>query len=131
MTKLTYSGDSNFASEEIIKDNLLKIFIIYSTLSILFLIILNISGIRLFNSLNLTMTLVSGGGFLPSDSLSDIISTNFQKIAIMITFIFTILNFYILLNIFNKSILLKEHKEDFYLFILMIVLGLFAVNNII
>ena len=30
MTNLTYSGDNNFNSEENIKDNLLRIFIIYS-----------------------------------------------------------------------------------------------------
>ena len=44
--------------------------------------LLNISGVRLFNSLNLTMTLVSSGGFLPSDNLSEIIGTNFQKIVL-------------------------------------------------
>ena len=38
MTNLTYSGDNNFKSEENIKDNLLKIFIIYSVLSIIILV---------------------------------------------------------------------------------------------
>ena len=75
MTNLTYAGDNNFNSENNIKDNLLRIFIIYSVLSILVLSLLNLSGIRLFNSLNMSMTLVSGGGFLPTDSLSKIIST--------------------------------------------------------
>ncbi len=129
MTNLTYSGDSNFKTEENIKDNILKVFILYSVISFGFLLLLNFSGVRLFNSLNLTMTLVSGGGFLPSDGLSEIISTNFQKIVIAIAFIFTVLNFYILLNIFNKSILLKEHKEDFYLFILIIVFILLIYFN--
>ena len=32
MTNLTYSGDNNFNSENNIKDNLLRIFIIYSLL---------------------------------------------------------------------------------------------------
>ena len=81
MTNLTYSGENNFKSEENIKNNILKIFIYYSVLSFIFLTLLNISGLRLFNSLNLTMTLVSGGGFLPSDNLNEIISTNFQKIS--------------------------------------------------
>ena len=79
MTNLTYSGDNNFRSENNIKDNLLRIFIIYSVLSIGILSLFNFSGIRLFNSLNLSMTLVSGGGFLPTESLNRIISTNFQK----------------------------------------------------
>ena len=129
MTNLTYSGDNNFKTEENIKDNILKVFILYSVISFVFLLLLNFSGVRLFNSLNLTMTLVSGGGFLPSDGLSEIISTNFQKIVIVIAFIFTVLNFYILLNIFNKSILLKEHKEDLYLFILMVIFILLIYFN--
>ena len=72
MINLTFSGDSNYKSVNI-KDNILKVFIFYCVLSLILLIILNISGVRLFNSLNLTMTLVSGGGFLPSDNLSEII----------------------------------------------------------
>ena len=44
MTNLSYSGDNNFKSEENIKDNLLKIFIIYSVLSIIILSLLNLSG---------------------------------------------------------------------------------------
>ena len=63
MTNLTYSGDNNFNSENNIKDNLLRIFIIYSLLSIFILSLLNLSGVRLFNSLNLSMTLISGGVF--------------------------------------------------------------------
>ena len=54
----------------------IRIFIIYSILSIVILGLLNLSGIRLFNSLNLSMTLISGGGFLPTESIRKIISTN-------------------------------------------------------
>ena len=79
MTNLTYSGDNNFNSKENIKNNILRIFIIYSFLSILILTLLNISELRLFNSLNMTMTLVSGGGFLPTDDINKIIETNFQN----------------------------------------------------
>ena len=115
MTNLTYSGETNYKSEENIKNNLLKIFIFYSILSLIYFTLLNITGVRLFNSLNLTMTLVSSGGFLPSDNLNDIIVTNFQKIILILSFIFSILNFYFLFNIFNKRIMIKSHKEDFYL----------------
>ena len=80
MTNLTYSQENNYNSEINIKNNLLRIFIIYSLLSLGILSLLNLSGVRLFNSLNLTMTLISGGGFLPIESITKIISTNFQKI---------------------------------------------------
>ena len=79
MTNLTYSGDNNFNSENNIKDNLLRIFIIYSLLSIFILSLLNLSGVRLFNSLNLSMTLISGGGFLPTKVLIKLFPQIFKK----------------------------------------------------
>ena len=121
MTNLTYSGDSNFSSRTNIKDNLLKIFIIYSILSIIILSLLNISGVRLFNSLNLSMTLISSGGFLPIESISKIITTNLQKTILIFSLIISMLNFYLLFNIFKKTILIKDHKEDLYLMLLIIV----------
>ena len=121
MTTLTFPGDSNFNSENNIKDNILKIFIIYSLLSIGILSLLNLSGVRLFNSLNLSMTLISGGGFLPAESLTKIISTNFQKIILIISFTVSFLNFYLLFNFFNKNLLIKEHKEDLYLILLSFI----------
>jgi len=129
MTNLTFSGERNINSEENIKDNILRILIIYSALSILILTLLNYSGIRLFNSLNMSMTLVSGGGFLPTDSINKIISTNFQKIIFIFSLILSMLNFYLLLNLFNKNILIKEHKEDLYLIILSIILCILIYFN--
>ena len=41
---------------------------------------LNISDVRMFNSLNLSMSLVSTGGFIPTNSLESIIKSNTQKI---------------------------------------------------
>ena len=123
MINLTFSGDSNYKSVNI-KDNIFKVFIFYCILSLILLIILNISGVRLFNSLNLTMTLVSGGGFLPSDNLSEIIFTNLQKIVIIFSLILSMLNFYFIFNIFNKKIFIKEHKEDFHLLGLSFILVL-------
>ena len=121
MTNLTYSGENIIQSNQNIKDNILKIFIYYSILSFIFLVLLNISGIRLFNSLNLTMTLVSGGGFLPSNSLSEVIFTNFQKLVLIFALIISMLNFYLLFNLFSKKALVRDHKEDFYLLFLAIV----------
>ncbi len=121
MTNLAFSGDNNFNSENNIKDNLFRIFIIYSILSIVILSLLNLSGIRLFNSLNLSMTLISGGGFLPIESLNKIISTNFQKIVLIFSFIVSLLNFYVFFNLLNKNILIKDHKEDLYLILVLII----------
>ena len=87
MISLTHSGDSSYSSKENIKSNIFKICIYYCVLSFGIFLLFNISGVRLFNSLNISMTLVSSGGFLPTDSLGNIIKTNFQKII----FIFSLL----------------------------------------
>ena len=103
MTDLIYSGENNSKSEENIKTNIIKILIIYSLLSFVIFILLNFSGLRLLNSLNMSMTLVSGGGFLPIDDINKIISTNFQKIIFFISLIISMLNFFLLFNLFKKS----------------------------
>ena len=115
MTDLTYSEDSGINSENNIKKNLLRIFILYSMLSVLIFLFLNITGLRLFNSLNLSMTLVSAGGFIPTNSLNKIIQTNPQKIVFILSLLCSMLNFFLILNIFEKKIILREHKEDLYL----------------
>ena len=130
MTELVYSGDSNYKSVENIKENITKIIIIYSVLSLIIFTLLNISGLRLFNSLNMSMTLLSGGGFLPTDDINKIIATNYQKIIFFLSLIISMLNLFLLFNLFNKKNLLDGHKEDLYLVISLILLfGLISFND--
>jgi trk system potassium uptake protein len=129
MISLTHSGDSSYSSKENIKDNILKIFIYYCILSFGIFILFNISDLRLFNSLNLTMTLISGGGFLPTNTLNNIITTNFQKIVFVCSLLISMLNFYLIFNIFDKKILTREHKEDFNLLFLSVILIIFVYLN--
>ena len=129
MISLTYSGDSSYNSQENIKNNIFKIFIYYCILSFSIFLLFNISGIRLFNSLNISMTLISGGGFLPTDSLNNIIQSNFQKIIFITSLLIAMLNFYLIFNIFNKKILTREHKEDLYIFLLSIILVILVYFN--
>ena len=129
MIALTYSGESSYSSESNIKNNILKIFIYYCILSFGIFLLFNISGIRLFNSLNISMSLISGSGFLPTDSLNNIISTNFQKIILIFSMLLCMFNFYLVFNIFDKKILIREHKEDLYLFTLSIVLVVLVYLN--
>ncbi len=133
MTNLTFSGESNFKFEEDLKSNILKIFFYYCILSVFLLILFNTSGIRLFNSLNLSMTIVSNGGFLPSDSLTEIIKSNLQKLILIFALSLSMLNFYLIFNLFNKRTLLKDHREDLYLiglsFILIISISFNDLNE--
>ena len=121
MNDLTYSGDGNINSESNIKDLLLKIFILYSVSSLVIFLFLNISGIRMFNSLNLSMSLISLGGFLPTNSLERIIKSNPQKLILIFSLLISMLNFFLILNIFQKRIIIRDHKEDLYLVLISFI----------
>jgi len=137
MNELTYSGDGRINSESNIKDLLLRILILYSILSFIIFLLLNISEIRMFNSLNLSMSLVSTGGFIPTNSLDKIISSNPQKLIFIFSLLISMLNFFLILNIFEKKVIIREHKEDLYLvilsfiFILLVYLNNYSGLNII
>ncbi len=129
MNDLSYSGDFRVNSENNIKNLLSKIFIFYSLLSFLIFLLLNISEVRMFNSLNLSMSLISTGGFIPTDSLDKIIRSNLQKLIFILSLLISMLNFFLIFNIFQKKIILREHKEDFYLVILSLILILLVYFN--
>ena len=126
MINLTYSGDGSINSENNIKRLLLKIFILYSVLSFSIFISLNVVDVRMFNSLNLSMSLISAGGFIPTDSLNMIIKSNPQKIIFIISLLVSILNFFLIFNMFEKKIVIRDHKEDFYLFFLAVLFIIFV-----
>ncbi len=129
MNELTYSGDGNINSESNIKGLLLKIFILYSVLSFIIFLLLNLSEVRMFNSLNLSMSLISTGGFIPTDALDRVIRSNPQKIVFIFSLLISMLNFFLIFNIFEKKIIIREHKEDFYLLILAVVFILLVYLN--
>ena len=137
MNDLTYSGDGSINSENNIKDLSLRIFILYSALSFIIFLLLNISEVRMFNSLNLSMSLISTGGFIPTDSLNQIIQSNPQKLIFIFSLLISMLNFFLILNIFQKKVIIREHKEDLYLvalsfvFILLVYLNNYSGLNII
>ena len=64
------------------------------------------------------MTIISSGGFLPTNMLGDILKTNLHHIVLILSFLISIFNFYILYNLFFDRNNLKNHGEDLYIFIL-------------
>ena len=77
--KKTLTNFISFDSSEIFKQAI-KIFLLYSVLTLIIFIILNIFSIRTFDSLNLSFSLISSGGFLPVNDLSIILKENSQVI---------------------------------------------------
>lgn len=66
------------------------------------------------------MTIISSGGFLPADSLKEIIRNNLQSLFLCFGFLISILNFYLFYNFILKRDNLKDHKEDIYIIILIL-----------
>ncbi len=129
MNDLTFSGDGSINLESNVKELLTKIFILYTILSFAIFITLNLTEVRMFNSLNLSMSLISSGGFIPTNSLDKIINSNPQKIVFTCSLLISLLNFFLILNIFEKKIITRDHKEDFYLILLSIILILLVYLN--
>ena len=129
MNELSYSGDGGINSENNIKNLLLRIFILYSVLSFIIFLSLNLSDVRMFNSLNLTMSLISSGGFIPTDSLDKIIKSNPQKIIFIFSLFISLLNFFLIPNMFVKKVIIRDHKEDFCLLVLAIIFILLIYLN--
>ena len=124
--KKTLTNFISFNSSEILKQAV-KIFLLYSGLTLLIFIILNIFSIRSFDSLNLAFTLISSGGFLPVNDLSSIIKDNSQIVilsSLMLFSFFSIFFSYNLIFIKNKNI--NFFYEDLHLIVYFIVItGIF------
>ena len=119
--KKTLTNFISFDSSEVFKQAI-KIFLLYSGLTLLIFVILNFISIRSFNSLNLAFTLISSGGFLPVNELSNIIKSNTQIIIIsllMLTSFFSIFFSYNLVFFKNKNV--NFFYEDLHLIVYFLV----------
>ena len=116
---------TNFTSldiTEIIKQSA-KILLIYTSLTIGLFVIYKLLNIRSFDAFNLGMTVISSGGFLIVNDISEILQTNFQiyvfSLSMLISF-FGILLPYNILFIKKKDLLV--FTEDYYLLVYLIFL---------
>ena len=92
----------------------------------LIFILFTFSGIRLFYSFNLAMSVSSTGAFLPTNELSEIIRHSSQKIILTITLTFSVLNIYFFYSLFTNENTLKKHYED-----ILILLAIFFLSLIL
>ena len=117
----------SFNTTEILKQTI-KIFILYSSLTLAIFIILNFFGIRSFNSLNLAMTIISSGGFLPVNDISTILIQNSQ---IIIFSLLMLVSFFSIFFVYNLIFLRKNinfFHEDIHLFLYFVItVGIFFI----
>ena len=97
--KKTLTNYLSLNSSEILKQSI-KIFFLYSGLTLVIFITLNLLSIRSFNSLNLAFTIISSGGFLPTNSLSEILLNNTQIIIFSFLLLLSYFSIFFSYNLF-------------------------------
>ena len=112
----------SFNKAETLKQTL-KIFLLYSSITLVIFVILNLFEIRMFNSLNLAMSIISSGGFLPSNNLSNILINNTQIIIISLLMLSSFFSIFLIYNlIFTKNHNLNFFNEDIHLLFYFLIL---------
>ena len=88
----------SFNQIEIFKQSL-KIFIYYTFLTFLIFLILNIFDFRSFVSFNLSMTVISSGGFLPTNTLSELLNTKTKEIIFSLVMLLSFFSLFFTYNL--------------------------------
>ena len=116
----------NFNSNETIKQ-CFKIGIVYLILTIIIFVVLYLSDLRAFNSFNLSLTLISSGGFLPVNNLDTIINTKFKEIILSIMMLVSFFSLFFSYNlVFFHKRNINFFSEDLYLgFYLIFLISFF------
>tara|TARA_E500000178_G_scaffold208296_1_gene205646 strand:- start:251 stop:1657 length:1407 start_codon:yes stop_codon:yes gene_type:complete len=118
--KKTLTNFTTLSSSESLKQAT-KIFILYSSLTIFIFIVLKFFSIRTFDSFNLALTIISSGGFLPVNDLSNIIRDNYQIIIVSILMLLSFFSLFFIYNLFfSKKNDLNFFYEDLHLVIYLI-----------
>ena len=118
----------SFNSSEIVKQTS-KIFILYSSLTLVIFIIFNLFDIRTFDSFNLSMTIISSGGFLPVNEISSILNSDIKKLVFSLAMLISYFSIFFIYNL----IFFKERNKDFFyedfhlVFYLIILLSIFFI----
>ena len=122
----------NFNSNETIKQ-CFKISIIYLFLTVVIFIILSLSDIRAFISFNLSLSLISSGGFLPVNNLEAIVNTKFKEIILSFMMLVSFFSLFFTYNlIFFHKRNINFFSEDLYLgfYLIFLVSFFFLFLNI-
>ena len=126
--KKTITNFLSFNSSEIFKQ-FSKILIFYILLTLIIFLIYNIFEFRSFISLNLALSVISSGGFLPTNNLSSILNNELKINLFSLTLLISFFGLFFLYNVFlikNKG--LKSIQEDLYLlFYLLFVYSIFFI----
>ena len=123
--KKTFTDLFLFNNSEILKQ-LIKILTLYLFLTLLIFLLLKFSGFRYLDSFNLAFTIISSGGFLPTNNLDSILTSNFKQIILSSSMLLSFFSLFLIYNfIFLKNKKINFFQEDIYLFIYLIIVVIF------
>ena len=109
-------------SSETFKQSL-KIIIIYSSLTFIIFILLKLINLRTFDSFNLSLTIISSGGFLPMNNFDNLFTSDFSKITLSFLILSSYFSLFFIYNlVFFKKKNLNYLSEDFYLALYLIII---------
>jgi len=131
--KKTLTNFFSFNTSEVLKQAI-KVFFIYSGITLVIFIILNLFSIRTFDSLNLAFSLISSGGFLPTNNLSSIIRDDTQTIILSFLMLSSFFSIFFSYNLFffkrkNINFLYEDLNLIIYFVIVLIIFFLFFSFN--
>ncbi len=78
----------------------LKIFIIYAGLTIGIFLVLSSLNLRVFDTFNLSLSIISSGGFLPVNELNSIFSSDFERLVFSFTMLISFFSLFLFYNLF-------------------------------
>jgi len=109
-----------------------KILILYIMLTFVIFIALKASNFRFFDSFNLSMTLISSGGFLPVNNLSSIVNNNIKEIILSTLMLVSFFSIFLSYNLFffkKKNINFFQEDIILFLYFIFILILFFVFNN--
>ena len=124
----------SFNTSETLKQSF-KVFILYSLLTFLIFVILKIINLRTFDSFNLSLSIISSGGFLPVNNIETIINTDFKRMAVSLAMLLSFFSVFLIYNIFYfRSKDIKVFSEDinllfYFIFLMFLFLLFFRFDN--
>jgi trk system potassium uptake protein TrkH len=120
--KKTLTNYFSLNSSEIFKQSI-KIILIYTSLTLVIFIILKFINLRTFDAFNFSLTIISSGGFLPTNNINILFQTDISKITLSILMLVSYFSLFLTYNlVFIKRKNLHFLSEDFYLLIYLLII---------
>jgi trk system potassium uptake protein TrkH len=124
--KQSFTEYLSFNYNEIIKQSL-KIIIIYSSLTLIIFILFKTINLRTFDAFNLSLSIISSGGFLPVNRIDYLFESDLSKIVLSFTMMLSFFSLFLVYNlIFFHKKKLNYLSEDFNLLVYLLIIISFS-----